>query len=337
MAIRGRPRAFTGIQPTGDLHLGNYLGALVPWIRAQDEVDGFFAVVDLHALTSLPDPARLRDKTREVAALALAAGVDPERTTVFVQSHVPEHVELAWLLECLCPAGWLLRMIQYRDRVARGGGEGAGTGLLVYPVLMAADILLYDADVVPVGEDQRQHLELVRMLARRLVDRYGAVVRVPEARVSAAGARVMGLDDPARKMSKSVRAPNHAVRLLDPPERVRRVVARAVTDSEPGGAYDPAGRPAVANLLRIEAALAGEPVEETAARFAGRGHGELKRALADRIVAHLEPLQARYRELASRPGELDAILARGAERARAAASVTLRRIADAAGLVAPLR
>lgn len=327
-----RTRAFTGLQPTGALHLGNYLGAIRPWVERQRELDGFFAVVDLHALTVLPDPRALREATRTTAALCLAAGVDPEHTTLFVQSHVPEHAELAWVLGCLCPFGWLLRMVQFKEKAAKEGAEKAGAGLLTYPVLMAADILLYDAEVVPVGEDQRQHLELCRALARRLNAKHGEVLRVPAASVPLAGARVMGLDDPTQKMSKSAPGPYHRIGLLDPPEQIRRAIARATTDSGREVVFDPEGRPGISNLVAIEAALSRETPERTAARYAGRGYGDLKRDLAEHVIEMLRPIRERHRALAADPAELDRILRRGAERAHAVASATMHRVRTAVGL-----
>lgn len=328
-----RRRVFSGIQPTGRIHLGNYLGALRQWAAAQDAHDCVFCVVDLHALTvpGAQRPEALPGKIREVAGLVLAAGVDPARATLFVQSDVAAHAELAWLLNCVTPLGWLERMTQYKAKAAGLGSVSAA--LLDYPVLQAADILLYRTDLVPVGADQKQHVELARDVAQRFHRLFGEVFVVPEPLIRAEGARIMGLDDPTAKMSKSVgevRA-GHAIGLTDSPDAVRKAIARAVTDSGTEVRAAAAG-PGVANLLAIYGAAAGESREAVAARFDGRGYGELKRAVADAVIALLTPLQARFARLMAEPGQVDRVLAEGAERARALAEPTLRRVKELMGI-----
>ncbi|MBA2442353.1 MAG: tryptophan--tRNA ligase [Rubrobacter sp.] len=315
-------RVFSGIQPSGNLHLGNYLGAINNWVRQQEEYDNFFCIVDLHALTVPQDPKELRAKTREVAALYLAAGIDPERCVIFRQSQVPEHAELTWLLNCVARFGELSRMTQFKDKAQRGGTETASVALFDYPVLMAADILLYNAHSVPVGEDQRQHLELTRTLARRFNHLYGETFVVPEPMILETGARVMALDDPEAKMSKSSPSPGSYIALLDEPETVRRKVRRAKTDS---GSEVKAilEKPAITNLLDIYAGMTGRSVPEIEERYAGKGYGDLKKDLGEVVAEGLLPLRERALELLDDPAELDGILEDGAERARAAARPTL--------------
>lgn len=328
-----RPRVFSGMQPTSDLHLGNYLGALRQWVAGQHERDNVFCVVDLHALT-IPeaiDPVQLRDRSRSVAAMYLAAGVDPDAATLFVQSHVPEHTECAWILNCVTPLGWLHRMTQFKAKTE--GRESIGTGLLDYPVLQAADILLYDTDEVPVGEDQVQHIELTRDIAVRFHHLFGEVFVLPKAVVPKSGARVMGLDEPTVKMSKSIadERPGHAVRLLDPPGVIRKAIMSAVTDSERETRFEHAS-PGVRNLLGIWQVLDGRPMAALEAEVEGKGYGALKKAVVEVVVDALAPIQARYAELQADPAELDALLARGAERARATAAATLARVKAAVGV-----
>lgn len=326
-------RAFSGVQPTGRLHLGNYLGALKPWVRAQADRDNLLCVVDLHALT-IPeaiDPADLRDRSRRVAAAFLAAGIDPAHAHVFVQSHVAQHTELAWVLNCVCPLGWLERMTQFKSKSE--GRATVGTGLLAYPVLMAADVLLYDTDVVPVGDDQKQHMELTRDLAERFNRLFGETLVVPDVSIPPAGARVMGLDDPETKMSKSIAEvrPHHAVLLDDTPKKIRKSIMRAVTDS--GCDYDPAtATPGVKNLLSILSAITEEPVDQIAARFEGQGYGYLKKEVADAVVAELEPFQAEFARLMDDAAHLDGILAESAGHARAIAEATMTRVRAAVGI-----
>ncbi len=322
------------MQPTSDsLHLGNYLGALTSWVALQDDYEAIYSVVDLHALTVGPDPAVLRDRTRRTAAQYLAAGVDPERSILFVQSHVAEHAELAWILSCHTGFGEASRMTQFKDKSAKQGSEGTTVGLFTYPVLMAADILLYDAALVPVGEDQRQHLEMTRDLAQRLNSRFGPMVTVPEPHIVKATAKIYDLQDPTSKMSKSTSSPNGLIELLDPPNVVAKRIRSAVTDAEREILFDPVTKPGVANLLTIHSALSGTPVQALVDGFAGRGYGDLKKELAEVVVAFLEPFQARVNEYLDHPDVLDQVLADGAERARAIAVPTLARVYDRIGLL----
>ncbi len=322
---------FSGMQPTGELHLGNLLGALRPWVLEQDLYQNYFCVVDLHALASAHDPARLADKSRELVALYLAAGIDPERSTLLVQSHVPEHAELAWILGCVTPMGWLERMTQFKDKSRSRQSERIGSGLFNYPVLMAADILLYRTNFVPVGEDQRQHLELTRDIAERFNRLFGETLVLPEPRIGhlGAGSRVMALDDPERKMSKSAEGEAGRVGLLDPPATVMRKFQRAKTDS--GSAVDAAtAGPGVANLLEIYRALTGDPAREA---WQGLGYGELKRRVGEAAVEALQPIQERFHELIQAPDLLDQILSEGAERARTVARRTMAQVRQRVGLL----
>jgi tryptophanyl-tRNA synthetase len=328
-----RPRVFSGVQPSGDLHLGNYLGALRQWAEMQHERDNVFCVVDLHALT-VPeeiDPAELRAKSRQVAALYLACGIDPDESIVFVQSHVREHAELTWLLNCTTPLGWLYRMTQFKSKSE--GRESVSTGLLDYPVLQAADILLYDTDVVPVGEDQVQHIELTRDIAQRFNHLFGDTFVLPRAVVPKIGARVMGFDEPEAKMSKSIarERDRHAVQLLDDEKRIKKTVMSAVTDSGREVRFEHAS-PGVRNLLGILQSLTGQEMTAIEAEFDGKGYGDLKKAVLAAILETLGPIQERYHAYASDPAELDAVLARGAERARAIAARTYARAQEALGV-----
>lgn len=329
-------RVFSGIQPTGELHLGNFLGAVRRWVADQHTTDAFFCVVDLHALTVPRDPTELRESTRQMVQLLIAAGLDPEVCTLFVQSHVPEHTRLAWLMECTASFGELRRMTQFKDKSQRlGEGEQVTAGLFTYPCLMAADILLYDTDLVPVGDDQRQHLELARDLAERFNHRYGPVFVVPEAAIPPVAARVMDLQDPSSKMSKSSESPQGTVRVLDPPEVITRKIRRAVTDSETEVRYDPAAKPGVSNLLAILAAATGRDPSRLADEYTT--YGALKQATAEAVVEMLRPVQERFEELASDPAETDRIIGVGADKASAIASVTYARAAEAVGLLAGSR
>ena len=325
-----KQRVFSGIQPSGNLHIGNYIGAVRNWVDDQDRFDNIFCVVDLHALTVDHDPAQLRKSVRELVGLLLAAGIDPERSALFVQSHIPAHTELTWMLNCVAPMGWLQRMTQFKEKAA-GKREQVSTGLFTYPLLMAADILLYQAEVVPVGEDQKQHVELARDIAQRFNHRFGETFAVPEPLIREVGARVMGLDDPTRKMSKSAEGQNHSIGLLDPPGVITKKVARAVTDSQREIEFNPA-RPGVYNLLTIYQAFSGQSQQEVAAHFADKGYADLKRGLAELIVAALEPLQARYRELTADPGYVDGLLQQSAERLQPLATDTMERVRRAMGL-----
>jgi tryptophanyl-tRNA synthetase len=322
-------RVLSGIQPTGDIHLGNYVGAIRTWVADQHEHDAFFCVVDLHALTVPRPPEELRAKTLETAQLLLAAGIDPDACTLFVQSHVPEHTELAWLLECVATMGELRRMTQFKEKGQ--GQESVSVGLFAYPVLQAADILVYDADRVPVGEDQRQHLELCRDLAVRFNGRYGDTFVVPDAVIPKVGARVQDLQEPTRKMSKSADSPQGTVLVLDSPDDVRRKVKRAVTDTGTDVRYDPETKPGVSNLLAILAVATGRGIEEVAAGYTQ--YGPLKADTAEALVEFLRPLRERYADLAADPGATAAILAQGAEKARAVAAATVERAKQAMGLL----
>lgn len=330
-----RKRVLSGVQPSGNLTIGNYIGALKQWAREQHNYESFFCVVDLHAVTVLQDPAVLRAKTREVAALYLACGIDPEISTVFVQSHVPAHSELTWLLNCLTPLGWLHRMTQFKDKSAKQQADSVSTGLLDYPVLMAADILLYHADVVPVGDDQRQHLELTRDVAQRFNHLFGDTFTIPEAMIPPSGARIKGLDDPTAKMSKSeISSEYHAVYLLDPLNKAKKKIMRAVTDSgrEIKFSQDPE-RAGVNNLLELYAALTEESREAVEAQFDGKGYGDLKKGVADVVNVTLAPIQQRYQEITSDPGYIDGLFARGAERASEVANKTLETVRDRMGFL----
>lgn len=332
-ATKTKPRILSGVQPTGRIHLGNYVGALSVWQRQLDAYECLFCVVDLHALT-IPEavkPAELRRKTREICALYLACGIDPERATIFVQSEVHEHAELAWVLGCVTPLGWLHRMTQFKAKSEQR--QSVGTGLLTYPVLQAADIVLYQADQVPVGQDQKQHIELARDVAQRFNQLFGEVLTVPDVMIPKVGARIMGLDDPSAKMSKSVgeRVKGHAIGLLDPPKVIRKAFGRAVTDSGNDVRFEHAS-PGVLNLLTIYQALTAKPRDEIERHFDGRGYGHLKMEVADVVIATLEPIQARWQQIMDDPAYLDGVLDRGAERARAIASRVIADVKTAVGL-----
>jgi tryptophanyl-tRNA synthetase len=324
-------RVFSGVQPSGDLHLGNYLGAFRNWVADQHQFDALFCVVDLHALTLDHDPALLADKTLETAESLLAVGLDPSVCTLFVQSHVPEHPRLTWLLECTATYGELRRMTQFKEK--SGEQETVRAGLLTYPVLMAADILLYDAERVPVGDDQRQHLELTRDVAARFNNRYGPTFVVPEAAVPKVGARVMDLQEPTRKMSKSVSSPLGTVLVLDSPEEIDRKVRKAVTDTETEVRYDPVAKPGVSNLLELLSAATGGDPAELATRYVN--YGQLKADVAEGLAELLRPVRARLVELHAERGYVESVLAEGAVKARAIAAPTLDRAMRAVGLLAP--
>ena len=317
------------MQPTGNLHIGNYLGALKNWVRIQHDYECIFCIVDLHAVTVYQDPAELRAKIREIAALYLAAGIDPKACAIMVQSAVPAHTELSWMLTCVTPLGWLERMTQYKMKAAKQ--ESVGDGILQYPVLMAADILLYQAGIVPVGDDQSQHLELTRDIAQRFNSLYGDTFVVPGTSLPTVGARVMGLDDPAQKMSKSASGANHAVALLDPPAKIRKTIMRATTDSQPAVDVATAG-PGVLNLLSIYQAFSGASDDEVKSSFNGLRYGDLKKQVAEVVVAHLEPFQQRYREITADPAYLDGILREGADRVAPIANSTVRTVKERMGL-----
>lgn len=332
-----KKRVFSGIQPTGNIHLGNYLGAVRNWVAGQDEKVNYFCVVDLHSLTVPQDPANLRFQTRSLAAVLLAAGIDPEKSILFVQSHVPAHAEGCWLLNCVTPLGWLQRMTQFKDKSARQ--ETILTGLLDYPVLMAGDILLYDADEVPVGDDQKQHVELARDIAQRFNALYETeFFVVPQPVIPRVAARVMGLDDPTVKMSKSLASKRgHAIRLLDDPDEMMYAFKRAVTDSgrEIRFSDDPE-KAGVNNLLGIYQAITGKPKAEVEADFAdARGYGDLKVRVGELVVETIRPIRARHDALMADTAELDRLLARGAEQAAAVAQPKVDGMKDIMGLVLP--
>jgi tryptophanyl-tRNA synthetase len=331
-----RPRVFSGIQPTADsFHLGNYLGALRQWVALQETHDAFYCVVDLHAITVPQDPALLRQRTRVAAAQLFAAGLDPDACTVFVQSHVPEHTELAWVLGCLTGFGELSRMTQFKDKAAKGGAQQASLGLFSYPVLQAADILLYQTEQVPVGEDQRQHLELSRDLATRFNHRFGPVFTVPSAYILGGVAKITDLQEPSAKMSKSSSSPQGIIDVLDEPAVIRKKIARAVTDTGSGIRADEAGKPGITNLLRIYAALSGESVDGLVARYAGAGYGTFKKDLGDVVAGALAPIRERTEKMLADEAELDRLLAHGAARARPVARRTMAEVSERAGFLRP--
>lgn len=327
-------RLFSGMQPTDDsLHLGNYLGALVNWVEMQDSFDAIYCVVDLHSLTVEVDPEVRLSRTRATAAQYLAGGIDPARSTIFVQSHVSAHAELAWVLSCITGFGEASRMTQFKDKSARRGTEGTNVGIFTYPVLMAADILLYDAVQVPVGEDQRQHLELSRNLAQRFNHRYGETFVVPEPHIVRSTAKIMDLQEPTSKMSKTAASPAGLLDLLGDPKVLAKRVKSAVTDPEREIRYDEAAKPGISNLLSIYSALDGRSIAELEAAYAGKGYGDLKKDLAEVVLGFVVPFQQRTRELLDDPAELDRILAAGADRAREIADATLARVYDRLGLL----
>ncbi len=329
--MENRQTVFSGIQPSGNLHVGNYLGAIKNWVAMQDDYDNYFCVVDLHALTVSQDAKVLRRKIREVAAIYLASGIDPTQSVVFRQSHVGEHAELTWLLNCVARLGELSRMTQFKDKSQKGNADSASVGLYDYPVLMAADILLYNAHRVPVGEDQRQHLELTRVLARRFNGAYGPSFVVPEPMILKTGARVMALDDPTSKMSKSSSAAGSYVAILDEPDTVRRKIRRAKTDSGTEVTASP-DKPAITNLIDIHAAMTSKTVEEIEADYEGKGYGDFKKDLAEIVVEGLSPIRERALQLLDDPKELDTLLEMGADKAREVAQATLRDAKSKMGL-----
>ena len=328
-----KKRVLSGIQPSGNLHLGNYLGAIRQWVEGQDEKENFICIVDLHAITLWQDPPILRQNTRRLAALLIAAGIDPKQSTLFVQSHVRAHAEACWLLTCITPLGWLERMTQYKDKA--GKQKTIQSGLMTYPVLQAADILLYDADEVPVGEDQKQHIELARDIAVRFNNLYGETFKLPEPVIPKVAARVMGLDDPASKMSKSATAQSHSVGLTDEDDRILRTFRRAVTDSgrEIRFSDDPE-HAGVNNLLEIYRAITGKSREAVEAHFAeSRGYGDLKTSVAEVVIETFAPIRQRYLELIQDPDKLDRLLAIGAERAAGFAETKLDQMKQRMGLL----
>ncbi len=321
-----KARVLSGVQPTGQLHIGNYLGALKNWAEIQSRYDSIFCIVDLHAITLYQDPQELSAKIRETAALFIAAGIDPSESSIVVQSSIPAHAELAWLLTCVTPLGWLYRMTQFKAKAEQQ--ETVGDGVLQYPVLMAADILLYQASVVPVGDDQSQHLELARDIAQRFNSLYGETFVMPATSLPTVGARIMGLDDPTQKMSKSASGAGHAIALLDDPKIIQKKIGRATTDSQP--AVDPESMgPGIANLLSIAQACDPSITKE---RVAGLRYGEFKKLVAEAVIARLEPIQQRYREVTSDPSYIDSVLSQGRARVLPIAEDTVRKTKHAMGL-----
>jgi tryptophanyl-tRNA synthetase len=326
-----KKRTFSGIQPTGNLHLGNYLGALRNWVANQTQYDNIYCIVDLHAITLPIDPKELHLNTRQIAAFFLASGLDTRYCKLFVQSHVHEHAEASWIMECFTPTGWLNRMTQFKTKAGENS-DTVGTGLYCYPVLMACDVLLYQAHYVPVGDDQRQHVELMRDLAQRFNSLYKQhVFTIPEPQIREVGARIMSLDDPTKKMSKSDPNPMSRINLLDDPKTIKQKIARATTDSERLIAFDEK-RPGITNLLTIYQMFTGQSQQEIEAAFAGKGYGDFKAALTEVVVETLRPIQQRYYELMNDLPTLEAILKQGADEVRPLAASTLKRMKDVIGL-----
>ncbi len=331
-----RPRVLSGIQPTADsFHLGNYLGAVRNWVALQDTHDAFYCVVDLHAITAGHDPKLLRQRTRASAAQLLALGLDPERCTLFVQSHVPEHPQLAWVLGCITGFGEASRMTQFKDKSAKQGADRASVGLFTYPVLQAADILLYQANQVPVGEDQRQHLELTRDLAQRFNTTFGPTFTVPDPYIIRDAAKITDLQEPTAKMSKSASSPNGIIELLEDPARAAKKIRSAVTDTGREIFFDPATKPGVSNLLTIYSAMTGRSIQDLVAAYDGKGYGDLKKDLAEVVVEFIRPIQERTKAYLDDTAQLDKLLAVGAEKARAVSARTLRRVYDRVGFLPP--
>ncbi|GHJ17635.1 MULTISPECIES: tryptophan--tRNA ligase [unclassified Micromonospora] len=336
--VPARPRVFSGIQPTADsFHLGNYLGALRHWVALQDSHDAFYCVVDLHAITAGHDPQVLRQRTRVAAAQLLALGIDPERSTLFVQSQLPEHPQLAWVLGCITGFGEAGRMTQFKDKAQKQGSDRASVGLFTYPILQAADILLYQAHAVPVGEDQRQHLELSRDLAQRFNSLFGPTFRVPVPHIVKDTAKIVDLQDPTAKMSKSFSAPAGIIDLLEDPARSAKKIRSAVTDTGREIVFDAEGKPGISNLLTIYSALSGRGIDDLVAAYDGRGYGDLKKDLAEVVREFVTPIQERTNGYLDDPAQLDKLLARGAEKARAVAVDTLRTAYERVGFLPPVR
>lgn len=331
-----KKRVFSGIQPSGDLHLGNYLGALKRWVEEQGEKENIFCIVDLHAITTPQDPKELRKKIRELAGIYFAAGIDPEKSTVFVQSDITAHAQLGWILNCFTPLGWMNKMTQFKDKASlllrsKSGNqrESVSVGLFDYPVLMAADILLYQTDEVPVGEDQKQHVEIARDIAERFNSIYGETFKLPIPKISTIAARIMSLDDPNRKMSKSY--PSGVLALLDSPDQIRSKIMKATTDSESSIKFDES-RPGIYNLLEIYETLTGENRENIEAKFAGKGYGDFKKELAEVIINNLKPLQEKYQQLMENPETIEKMLKSGADKIRPIAEQTLKEVKEKVGL-----
>lgn len=323
---------FSGVQPTSDLHIGNYIGALKQWVVNQDRHPSLFCIVDLHAITVPQDPEQLRQHVLEVAAAYLAVGLDPKRCTLFIQSEIPEHTELSWILGTLAKMGELERMTQFKDKSAKGSAERAGFGLFSYPILMAADILLYDTTLVPIGEDQTQHVELARVIARRFNETYGETFAVPQPLLQKSGARIMSLQDPSKKMSKSDPSGLSKILLTDDADTIRKKIMKAVTDSGEGITYDPDKKPALANLLTIYHHMTGEPIQAIEMSFKGKGYGDFKKALAEAIIAHLSPITKKIQEYKENPKELMRILDAGRDAAKKMAGKKMELVRERVGL-----
>lgn len=322
------------MQPSSDsLHLGNYIGALGNWVEMQSNFDAFYCVVDLHAITVPQDPKELRERTRSTAAQYIAAGIDPGKSTLFIQSHVAAHTELAWILTTLTGFGEASRMTQFKDKSAKGGADAASVGLFTYPILMASDILLYNTNTVPVGEDQRQHLELTRDLATRFNSRFGDTLTIPEPHILKETAKIYDLQNPSAKMSKSAETEAGLLKILDDPAVTAKKVMRAVTDADGEVRFDRETKPGLANLLTIFSVLSGRTVDDLVEEYAGGGYGAIKKDLAEQVTASFEPIAERTRELLSDPAELDRLLEAAAERASTVANATLARVYDRVGLL----
>ena len=329
-----KPNLLSGMQPSASsLHLGNYLGALRQWVAMQETHNAYYVIVDLHAITVPQDPKELLENTRRTAAQYIAAGLDPQRATLFVQSHVPAHAQLAWVLNCITGFGEASRMTQFKDKSQKGGVEVSSVGLFTYPILQAADILLYRPKSVPVGEDQRQHLELTRDLAMRFNSRFGKTFEVPEAHILKETAKIFDLQDPTAKMSKSTQDPKGLINLMDEPAQITKKIKSAVTDTDGEIRFDREAKPGVSNLLGIFSAVTGKSMESIETEFAGKGYGDLKGAVADAVVALTEPMQARTKELLSDSAELDRLLALGAEKASEIAEETLADVYQKLGFI----
>lgn len=331
-----KPNLLSGMQPSAaSLHLGNYLGALTNWVAMQSDYNAYYVIVDLHAITVPQDPKELRENTRRTAAQYIAAGIDPEKSALFVQSHVPAHAQLAWVLNCITGFGEASRMTQFKDKTQKGGVENSSVGLFTYPILQAADILLYQPKAVPVGEDQRQHLELTRDLAMRFNSRFGETFVVPEAHILKETAKIYDLQLPTAKMSKSAQDPKGLINLMDEPTAVAKKIKSAVTDTDGEIRFDREQKPGVSNLLGIFSAITGDSIPNLESRFTGQGYGALKGELAEVVVEHLTPIRERANELLNDKAQLDALLAVGAEKANAIAEQTLAKVYDRLGFVRP--
>lgn len=331
-----KPNLLSGMQPSAaSLHLGNYLGALTQWVKMQDDFNAYYVIVDLHAITVAQDPSELRQNTRRTAAQYIAAGIDPSKSALFVQSHVPAHAQLAWVLNCITGFGEASRMTQFKDKSQKGGADNSSVGLFTYPILQAADILLYQPKVVPVGEDQRQHLELTRDLATRFNSRFGKTFEIPEAHILKETAKIYDLQEPTAKMSKSALDPKGLVNLMDEPNVIAKKIKSAVTDTDGEIRFDREAKPGVSNLIGIYSAITGESIEGFTASLQGQGYGALKTAVADAVVATLDPIRLRAQELLADPAELDRLLAKGAAKANEIAERTLADVYDKLGFVRP--